>query len=214
MSRFQLASELKKLRLSKSWSQQQLADISGLSLRTIQRIEKDGNCSHESLLTLASIFELDIEEFTEKINENNSKIIDFFNKYILFNFLSGVAPRSIALLSFVFIFPAIYFVAANILHYYFNISFMHNTLSFIYNDFILFKIFNFISPIIFIGGIFITIYINLAVLVKFNLQKNKNNFVGTFYLSRNIPNLLVLGFAFGLLFVLTGYVMAENFILI
>jgi len=31
----------------KAWSQDQLAEISGLSLRTIQRIEKSGNASLE-----------------------------------------------------------------------------------------------------------------------------------------------------------------------
>ncbi|MBL1214555.1 MAG: helix-turn-helix transcriptional regulator [Ignavibacteriae bacterium] len=214
MSRFQLASEIKKLRLSKSWSQQQLADISGLSLRTIQRIEKDGKCSHESLLTLASIFELDVESFTEILDTDNSKILDMFNKYALFNFLKGVKSKSIALISLVFVLPALYFAVANILYYYLNISFMHSSLEYIYNDAILFKVFNFISPFIFIGGIFLTIYLNLSVLVKFNLQKRKNDLIGTFYFSNKIPNLLVLLTAGCLLFLFVGYVLLENFILI
>ena len=39
---------IKKLRKERSWSQDQLASVSGLSLRTIQRIENEGACSLES----------------------------------------------------------------------------------------------------------------------------------------------------------------------
>ncbi|NVJ64964.1 MAG: helix-turn-helix domain-containing protein [Gammaproteobacteria bacterium] len=56
---------IKKLRLQKSWSQEQLADISGLSTRTIQRIERGENASYETLKSLASVFEIDVTELTE-----------------------------------------------------------------------------------------------------------------------------------------------------
>ena len=65
---------LKKLRHEKAWSQDQLADISGLSLRTIQRIEKNGNASLESKKAIASAFEIKAVELD--INENSSAIVD------------------------------------------------------------------------------------------------------------------------------------------
>ncbi len=40
---------IQKLRLQRGWSQQQLADLSGLSVRTIQRLEKGQDASTESL---------------------------------------------------------------------------------------------------------------------------------------------------------------------
>jgi transcriptional regulator with XRE-family HTH domain len=49
---------LKSLRQEKGWSQEQLATVTALSLRTIQRIEADGSCSLESRNALASVFEL------------------------------------------------------------------------------------------------------------------------------------------------------------
>ena len=49
---------IRELRKQKSWSQEQLASIAGLSLRTIQRIEKKGVCSLESCQAIASAFEL------------------------------------------------------------------------------------------------------------------------------------------------------------
>ncbi len=50
---------VQKLRLKKGWSQQQLADFSGLSVRTVQRIEAGQAASTETLKSLAAVFEVD-----------------------------------------------------------------------------------------------------------------------------------------------------------
>lgn len=50
--------KVKKLRLEHGWSQDRLAKLSGLSLRTIQRIEAGRSCSVESRLSLASTFDI------------------------------------------------------------------------------------------------------------------------------------------------------------
>lgn len=50
---------IKDLRLQKSWTQEQLAGAAGLSLRTIQRVEKDGVCSLETNQALAAVFNID-----------------------------------------------------------------------------------------------------------------------------------------------------------
>ena len=50
--------KLKSLRNDKGWSQEVLAKASGLSARTIQRIEADGRASAESTLAIASVFNL------------------------------------------------------------------------------------------------------------------------------------------------------------
>jgi DNA-binding XRE family transcriptional regulator len=49
---------VRDLRRERGWSQGQLATISGLSERTIQRIETGGDCSLDSKMALASAFEL------------------------------------------------------------------------------------------------------------------------------------------------------------
>jgi transcriptional regulator with XRE-family HTH domain len=51
--------QVQKLRLIKGWSQQQLADFSGLSVRTVQRIEAGQPASTETLKSLAAVFEVD-----------------------------------------------------------------------------------------------------------------------------------------------------------
>jgi transcriptional regulator with XRE-family HTH domain len=50
---------LVRLRNERSWSQDELALASGLNLRTIQRIERDGSVSLQSKKALAAAFEID-----------------------------------------------------------------------------------------------------------------------------------------------------------
>ena len=57
---------IQKLRLQRGWSQQQLAELSGLSARTIQRIENGQPASAESLKSLASVFEIDFSTLTSE----------------------------------------------------------------------------------------------------------------------------------------------------
>ena len=70
----QLQSEtIKRLRDQRAWTQQHLADACDLSLRTIQRVEKYGNASHETALGLASVLEVELEEL--KVIPNKNKAI-------------------------------------------------------------------------------------------------------------------------------------------
>jgi transcriptional regulator with XRE-family HTH domain len=57
---------VQKLRLQHGWPQQQLAELSGLSARTIQRIENGQPASAESLKSLASVFEIDFLSLTSE----------------------------------------------------------------------------------------------------------------------------------------------------
>ena len=54
------------LRKQKAWSQQQLSIVSGVSLRTIQRVENEGNASLETVKSIASAFETDIQTITKE----------------------------------------------------------------------------------------------------------------------------------------------------
>lgn len=49
---------LRELRSARQWSQEQLAQLSGLNLRTIQRLESGAKVSTESLRALAAVFEV------------------------------------------------------------------------------------------------------------------------------------------------------------
>ncbi|MEL6870520.1 MAG: helix-turn-helix domain-containing protein [Pseudomonadota bacterium] len=52
---------VRKLRLQHSWSQEQLAEMAGVSVRTIQRIERGNPPSLETAKALAAVFEVNVD---------------------------------------------------------------------------------------------------------------------------------------------------------
>ncbi|MBF7074086.1 helix-turn-helix transcriptional regulator [Glaciecola sp. MH2013] len=91
---------VKRLREKRNWSQEQLATFSGLSTRTIQRIESGNKASLESLKALASVFEIDISKLKEEIividktsNEWNKEPV-----WLRFAFLGVKARKQIIML--------------------------------------------------------------------------------------------------------------------
>ena len=58
---------VKKLRNKKAWSQEELAEICGLNVRTIQRLESGNKASLETLRSLASVYEVELPTRTEEI---------------------------------------------------------------------------------------------------------------------------------------------------
>lgn len=51
---------IRKLRIQRGWSQDQLAQMTGLNIRTIQRIERGQTPSLESIKVFAAVFETEI----------------------------------------------------------------------------------------------------------------------------------------------------------
>lgn len=58
---------MKRLRINKRWSQEQLAHLSGLNVRTIQRVEKGKRVGLETLKSLAAVFEISTDELIHAI---------------------------------------------------------------------------------------------------------------------------------------------------
>ena len=54
---------VKKLRLQRGWSQEQLAEMAGVSVRTIQRVERGYTPGLETAKALAAVFEVDLSTF-------------------------------------------------------------------------------------------------------------------------------------------------------
>ncbi|HYE85380.1 MAG TPA: helix-turn-helix transcriptional regulator [Vicinamibacterales bacterium] len=50
--------QVRELRQGRGWTQQQLAEVAGLSLRTVQRVESLGVGSHETVAALCAVFEV------------------------------------------------------------------------------------------------------------------------------------------------------------
>jgi transcriptional regulator with XRE-family HTH domain len=58
------SNQVKQLRLQRAWSQEQLAELAGLSVRTIQRIENGDRPGLETLSALAAVFEVNVADIT------------------------------------------------------------------------------------------------------------------------------------------------------
>ena len=71
---------LKEIRTRRNWSQDELALLSGLSVRTIQRIERNHKAGLESLKSLAAAFNIEVAELRKELkimntNEENEEIV-------------------------------------------------------------------------------------------------------------------------------------------
>jgi transcriptional regulator with XRE-family HTH domain len=55
---------IKREREERAWPQQQLADVADVSLRTIQRLERDGSASFETLMAVAQAFAMEVKDLT------------------------------------------------------------------------------------------------------------------------------------------------------
>jgi transcriptional regulator with XRE-family HTH domain len=72
------------LRKKRAWSQSELAEVTGVSLRTVQRIEKSGTASLESVKAFAAVFELAPEslQLTEATDEEVTDLSESSNSVI------------------------------------------------------------------------------------------------------------------------------------
>ena len=71
---------IRKLRLQKGWTQADLAQFSGLNVRTIQRAERADGVSLETVKCLSAVFEIPFEQLREELqmtatrHDNEDKI--------------------------------------------------------------------------------------------------------------------------------------------
>ena len=58
---------IRALREERAWSQEHLATVAGLSARTVQRLEADGNASLESKMAIAAAFDVEPARLTPEV---------------------------------------------------------------------------------------------------------------------------------------------------
>ena len=66
---------IRRLRLARGWSQEQLALCSGLSIRTIQRIERGHNAGLESVKCIAAALDIDLSELQTHHPDSNETFL-------------------------------------------------------------------------------------------------------------------------------------------
>jgi transcriptional regulator with XRE-family HTH domain len=62
---------VRKLRLKRGWSQEQLAELTGLNVRTIQRVERGNPARLETRNALAAVFEVEASVFEQETGSMN-----------------------------------------------------------------------------------------------------------------------------------------------
>lgn len=67
---------VKEFRLARAWSQEQLAEMAALSVRTIQRIENQEQPSLETLSALAAVFEVSVSELSGSSQSEGDEALD------------------------------------------------------------------------------------------------------------------------------------------
>ena len=92
-----VAATVKAARERRAWSQQHLADASGLSLRTVQRIEANGSASYESARAIAASLDLDVSRLLD------SSSAAPVNLPRLRRLVAGVASVAVAGIAMVFV---------------------------------------------------------------------------------------------------------------
>ena len=91
---------IKNEREIRAWSQQHLAEVSELSLRTIQRVENSGNASPESTKAIAVSLDLKPHDLYIKVDEQPNKYIHKFklaieNIFKAINFKSAITSLAV-----------------------------------------------------------------------------------------------------------------------
>ena len=69
------AQKIKRWREERHWSQEHLADLAGIGLRTIQRIENGEAASQDSIMALAAAYNVDVMALSIDQEEEAVKIV-------------------------------------------------------------------------------------------------------------------------------------------
>jgi uncharacterized membrane protein YhaH (DUF805 family)/DNA-binding XRE family transcriptional regulator len=89
------STRLRELRAARHWSQEQLARLSGLNLRTIQRLESGARISTESLRALAAVFEVPAESLLAGATAPSQLALQAMREGVLRGLeFTGTTPRA------------------------------------------------------------------------------------------------------------------------
>jgi transcriptional regulator with XRE-family HTH domain len=126
--------KVRNLRNKRGWSQEQLSASSGLSLRTIQRVEAEGNISRESKVCLAATFDINLSEldFVGALKTNTDSVVKYKPNKIVISV--GLLSFLISVVGYLFFTEPSYiflianmFVLSTIMHSLLNWYFSEST---------------------------------------------------------------------------------------
>ena len=118
-----------------------------------------------------------------------------------------------ALIGLLLIAPAGFFISLALSKYLIGIDYFFD----LFDSFIAspshperFQIFNTISPIVFLGGSFLALILNIVAVTGLKFKKENSNLVTTLMIKGNFWNLAIVLVSFLVLTILVGYIIGEN----
>lgn len=118
-----------------------------------------------------------------------------------------------ALIGLVLIAPAAFFISLALSKYLIGIDYFFD----VFDSFIAspshperFQIFNTISPIVFLGGSFLALILNVVAVTGLKFKKENSSLVTTLLIKGNFWNLAIVLVSFLVLTILVGYIIGEN----
>ena len=204
------------LRLEKAWTQDHLARAAGVATRTVQRAERWGRCSAETVLALAAALDVDVTQLLvpaaarHGTGQAAGSAPSRIQRLIAFVLLRQLSPRQRAGWSLAALLPGAYFATANILYYRFGIPALYLPMQSLLDVDMIGTLFNLFSPVLFMGGLGWAILVNLDALISLRLVASDKPISGTFYFRPRLANGVVLGIAGIFLGILLLYLVVEN----
>lgn len=199
---------IKTLRKSKAWSQAHLAEASGVSVRTIQRLESEGKASCETLLAIAAALDIEVEQLTVQAHSpQSSQAVQIRPLW------KTISPRQSAVWGSLLLSPPLLFIASNILKYEMDLPYLYDLLASVgtatgatvLTDF-------FTNPILLLGAPLMALLLAVMAQISISGEDTQQGFsLKELTLSYNLLSSAVLICALGSLAVLLGYSTMENF---
>jgi transcriptional regulator with XRE-family HTH domain len=102
---------VRKLRLDRGWSQEQLAEFAGVSVRTIQRMERGRRVGLETLKCVAAVFETDLKSLQPETKMNPQQHVHMSQRERdAMEYVRDLKSFYAHLASFVVVMPILYLV--------------------------------------------------------------------------------------------------------
>ncbi len=112
----ELADIIRQARTARAWPQEQLADAAGVSLRTVQRVERGLPCAKETLQALAAALEIDTGRLVAAAPAERSGRV------------FGMGPATTFWVGLALCAPTLLFVVTNVGFYGFDLAWMEPAL--------------------------------------------------------------------------------------
>jgi hypothetical protein len=123
-----------------------------------------------------------------------------------------VNERRLALAGVALLSAPLFFVAASLLKYELGIGFLFEPLEALLSDPQRLRVFNLVSPVVFLGGLGLALALNAYAVLRLNVGREDGAIVGTVRVQVRFWNIAVTAVSLLLLVTLVGYFFVENFV--